>query len=74
MPQSVSLAFLGCGVATRTHSKVLSRFGGDVQRYYASRDGTKAETFCARHGGAGWFAGYDVALRDERRPSEIPST
>jgi UDP-N-acetylglucosamine 3-dehydrogenase len=66
MPQPVSLAFLGCGAATRTHSKVLSRWGGDVQRYYASRDPKLAEEYRRRFGGAGSFGSYAVAMADPR--------
>jgi UDP-N-acetylglucosamine 3-dehydrogenase len=66
MPQPVSLAFLGCGMATRTHSKVLARWGADVQRYYASRDPKLAEEYGRRFGGAGWFGSYAAAMADPR--------
>jgi UDP-N-acetylglucosamine 3-dehydrogenase len=66
MPQPVSLAFLGCGVATRTHSKVLSGWGRDVQRYYASRDPKLAEQYSRKFGGAGSFGSYAAAMADPR--------
>src|SRR5262245_50340603 len=62
----VSLAFLGCGVATRTHTKVLTRWGGDVQRFYASRDPKLAEEYNRRFGGAGSFGSYAAAMADPR--------
>jgi UDP-N-acetylglucosamine 3-dehydrogenase len=66
MPQPVSLAFLGCGVATRTHSRVLARHRGEVRRYYASRDPKLAEEYARKFGGAGSFGSYAAAMADER--------
>ncbi len=65
-PPAVSLAFLGCGAATRTHSGVLSRFGGEVRRYYASRDPKLAEECNRKYGGAGSFGSYTDAIADSR--------
>src|SRR5919108_5710741 len=62
----IALAFLGCGVATRTHSKVLARWGGDVLRYSASRDPRLAEEYSGRFGGAGSFGSYAAAMADPR--------
>jgi UDP-N-acetylglucosamine 3-dehydrogenase len=59
------LAFLGCGFATRLHSRTLRRFG-DVERYYASRDAEKAASFRRRFRGAGEFASYEAAIEDPR--------
>jgi predicted dehydrogenase len=66
MPQPVSVAFLGCGTATRTHTKVLARFGSDVQRYYASRDPKLADQYRRQFGGAGSFGSYAEAIADPR--------
>jgi UDP-N-acetylglucosamine 3-dehydrogenase len=74
MPQPVSLAFLGCGAATRTHSKVLARWGGDVRRFYASRDPGPAEEYSRRFGGAGWFGSYAAAMADERVQAVVVCT
>jgi UDP-N-acetylglucosamine 3-dehydrogenase len=74
MPQPVSLAFLGCGVATRTHSKVLSRFGADVRRYYASRDPKLAQEYAREFGGAGSFGSYAAAMGDERVQAVVVCT
>ena len=74
MPQPVSLAFLGCGVATRTHSKVLARWGGDVQRYYASRDPKLAEEYSRQFGGAGSFGAYAAAMTDPRVQAVVVCT
>jgi len=65
-PPAVSLAFLGCGTATRTHSGVLSRFGGEVRRFYASRDPKLAEECNRKYGGAGSFGSYTDAIADSR--------
>src|SRR5687767_5709645 len=70
----VSLAFLGCGVATRTHSKVLARWGGDVQRYYASRDPKLAEEYSRTLGGAGSFGSYAGAMSDPRVQAVVVCT
>jgi UDP-N-acetylglucosamine 3-dehydrogenase len=59
--RGIGLAFLGCGWATRLHSRTLRSFG-DVRRYYASRDAAKAAEYASRFGGAGSFASYDAAL------------
>jgi predicted dehydrogenase len=66
MPPPIRLAFLGCGTATRTHTKVLSRWGGDVHRYYASRDARLADEYRRTLGGAGSFGSYAEAIADER--------
>ena len=58
------LVFLGCGVATRMHSRTLAGVDRSVQRYYASRDGAKADEYSRRFGGAGSFASYEQALAD----------
>ncbi|MGH7551949.1 MAG: Gfo/Idh/MocA family protein, partial [Longimicrobiales bacterium] len=60
----IRLAFLGCGQATRMHSRTLARVVPDVQRYYASRDPKRAAEFATRFKGAGTFDGYDAAIRD----------
>lgn len=60
----LNLAFLGCGGATRMHSRTLSRLGQDIRLHYASREGGKAAMFKDRHGGAGSFASYEAALED----------
>jgi len=62
----INLAFLGCGFATRLHSRTLRRFGDAVRRYYASRDAGRAAEFSSRYEGAGSFASYEAALADER--------
>jgi predicted dehydrogenase len=73
-PPPVSLAFLGCGAATRTHSGVLSRFGAEVRRYYASRDRKAAETYNRKYKGAGAFGSYAEAMADERVQAVVVAT
>jgi predicted dehydrogenase len=62
--RQLSLAFLGCGYATRLHSRTLGKIDRDVRRFYASRDGDRAKAYSRKHGGAGHFASYEAALDD----------
>ncbi|HEV2130881.1 MAG TPA: Gfo/Idh/MocA family oxidoreductase [Longimicrobiaceae bacterium] len=64
--QPLNLAFLGCGAATKRHSKTLRRLDGDVRRFYASRDLAKAQEFNRSLRGGGAFGSYEDALRDDR--------
>ena len=59
----IHLAFLGCGFATRLHSRTLPRVDKHIRRYYASRSGTKAESYNKKFGGYGAFEGYEAAVR-----------
>jgi predicted dehydrogenase len=61
----VRIAFIGCGFATRLHSRTLRKFDG-VERFYASRQAARAEEFSRRFAGAGFFASYADALADPR--------
>ena len=73
-PPAVSLAFLGCGTATRTHSGVLSRFGDQVRRYYASRDPRSADAYNRKYKGAGAFGSYAEAMADGRVQAVVVAT
>jgi predicted dehydrogenase len=64
MPVPLRLAFLGCGVITRVHSRNLRALGGDVVAAYASRDGARAAQYCRDHGGVRSFADYGAAIDD----------
>ena len=57
------IVFLGCGLATRMHSRTLRRIRG-VELHYASRDGVRAEEFRRRFGGVRAHGAYDLALSD----------
>ncbi|MEO7986826.1 MAG: Gfo/Idh/MocA family oxidoreductase [Gemmatimonadales bacterium] len=70
----VSLAFLGCGAITRQHSRTLSRFGGEVRCFYASRTPAAAASFAERYRGAGWFDSYDAAIADSRIDAVVVAT
>jgi predicted dehydrogenase len=70
----VDLAFLGCGSVTRTHSRTLARFRGQVRCHYASRDPARAAEYAARHGGAGAFGSYAEALADPRVQAVLVAT
>ena len=72
--QPVSVAFLGCGAATRTHSKVLAPFGGEVRRYYASRNLQSAESYNREFKGAGAFGSYAEAMADPRVQAVVVAT
>jgi predicted dehydrogenase len=58
----IGLAFIGCGWATRLHSRTLARFSRDVRTYYASRDCVRAAEYAARFRGAGAFESYGAAI------------
>lgn len=57
------ILLLGCGVASRIHSRVLRRIGG-VELFYASRDGSRAEAYRRRYGGRRAFASYADGLAE----------
>jgi UDP-N-acetylglucosamine 3-dehydrogenase len=59
----LDIALLGCGFATRLHSRTLKRFPG-VRRHYASRDAARAAEYDRRYRGAGSFGSYSAALAD----------
>ncbi len=63
-PSVVDLAFLGCGGITRTHSRTLTRFRGEVRCHYASREPARAAEFAAQHWGARAFGSYAEAIAD----------
>jgi len=64
MPESVRIAFLGCGFITAVHSRHLRALGADTARSYASRDRAKADDYCRRFGGAQAYVGYEAAIDD----------
>lgn len=59
----LELAFLGCGAATRMHSRTLRRLDPSVARHFASRSAERAR-MAAEEGGGRAFGSYDEALRD----------
>ena len=63
--ESIRLLFLGCGWATRIHSRSLRR-RGDVELFYASRDFDRAVAFRRRYGGRRAYGSYEDALADPR--------
>ena len=62
-PGNPGLAFLGCGWATRLHSRTLGAFRNDLRVYYASRDAARSADYSARFRGAGSFGSYEAALQ-----------
>ena len=58
----MKLAFLGTGLATRLHSKTMKAMAPSVERFYASRDLSRAEAARATFGGAGAIEGYQSAV------------
>lgn len=60
----LNLAFLGCGFATRLHSKTLSGFKDKVNRYYASRNKDKAIAYNHKYKGSGYFDSYNAAINN----------
>jgi predicted dehydrogenase len=61
-------------VATRTHSGVLSRFGDQVRRFYASRDVHAAAEYNRKFRGAGAFGSYSEAIGDGRVQAVVVAT
>ena len=55
---------LGCGVAARTHSKILRKHDG-VELSFASRDGARAEAYRKEFGGTTSFDSYERALASD---------
>ena len=64
MPDSLRIAFLGCGFLTRVHSRNLRRFQSEVVCGYASRDQTRAAAFTREFRGTGSYADYAEAIND----------
>ncbi|MFQ5824862.1 MAG: Gfo/Idh/MocA family protein [bacterium] len=62
--KTLNLAFLGCGFATRLHSKTLTGLNDKVRRYYASRNKEKAIAYCRKYKGHGYFESYNAAIND----------
>jgi UDP-N-acetylglucosamine 3-dehydrogenase len=70
----IGVAFLGCGFATRLHSRTLKRVAGSPHRFYASRERRRAEQFDSRFEGAGAFGSYEEALADPRVQVAVVAT
>lgn len=66
MRAPIRLAFVGCGFATRLHSRTLRAFRDRVVCLYASRDGGKAIAYNRRFAGDGAFDSYAAASGSER--------
>lgn len=64
VPDSLRVAFLGCGFITRVHSRNLKALGGVVSSAYASRDPRRSDEFCKQFGGLASYASYEAAIND----------
>lgn len=62
--QPIRLAFLGCGFATRIHSRTLKK-NKAIHRYYASRSEDKAKAYQSKYKGKGAFNSYEAAIQSE---------
>ncbi len=60
---AVRILFLGCGMATRLHSRVLRHMPG-IELTFASRDVARAESFRAEFGGVRAWGSYEEGLAD----------
>ncbi len=58
----LNIVFLGCGRATRMHSRTLSYLRDDVRLHYGSRDLEKATAFNREYRGGGAWGSYEAAL------------
>ncbi len=61
--QPIRIAFLGCGNATRMHSKTLKGLGSQIRRYYASRSPEKAADWNTKFKGSGSYGSYRDAIQ-----------
>ncbi|MDR0787174.1 MAG: Gfo/Idh/MocA family oxidoreductase [Gemmatimonadota bacterium] len=61
----LGVALLGCGFASRLHGRTLKKLPG-VDRFFASRDASRASEYARRFGGAGSFGDYQAAIEDPR--------
>jgi predicted dehydrogenase len=66
MSQPLRIAFLGCGFITNVHSRHLKTLRRDIVCSYASRDRSRAETYCRRFAGDAVYASYAAAIDDPR--------
>ncbi len=57
----VGVLLLGCGWASRIHSRTLAKLGG-IELFYASRDRTRAEALRLRYRGRRAFGSYAAGL------------
>ena len=71
---TLNLAFLGCGQATRLHSRTLAGFGNAVRCSYASRSRAKAVEYASRFGGVAAFGSYDAALGSDKVDAVLVAT
>ncbi|MDA0193793.1 MAG: Gfo/Idh/MocA family oxidoreductase [Bacteroidetes bacterium] len=60
----IRIVLLGCGFATRIHSKTLSRFD-NIYLYFASNDIRKATDYNKKYFGKGAYGNYEEAITDE---------
>jgi len=63
IPQPIRILFLGCGAATRLHSKLLVG-QASVELAYASSDAARAAAFAREFGGVCAWGSYEDALAD----------
>ena len=67
-PNTLRVAFLGCGFITGVHSRHLRAIrrasNVDIVCAYASREKAKAEEFCREFGGVGSYGSYEAAIED----------
>jgi predicted dehydrogenase len=62
--KKLTVTFLGCGQAARTHARILSRVAPGTRLNFASRDHDRAKQFARGFHGAGTFSSYESALAD----------
>ena len=72
MPRT-GILFLGCGWATRIHSRTLRRIG-TVDLYFASRDRARAEVYRSRYDGRAAFGSYEEGLAHPRVSIAVVAT
>ena len=60
------LCVLGCGGFANAFARAMEPLRGEIDLFFASRDGARAAAFNERHRGAGAFGSYEAAVSDPR--------
>ena len=61
-----SLCIIGCGQYAADFAGSLAQLADELDLYFASRDPSRAQEYCRRFGGQGYFGSYRQAAEDHR--------
>ena len=62
----LALCIVGCGSFARTFARSIQEVRGEIDLFFASRDAGRAQDYCRRFQGQGWFGSYQSAAADPR--------